>query len=260
MNALSFVAGALLLVLLVAIFYLRAAGLHTKKMNEEQARLNKKTGTHSPPDSPLASVSITTRMTGFVKGSNLVAFLFGIVGIGLLWWLYQSNLTVTGASDWVWKRLVFSIVLAAVVTGFLAWFFPEQEWAMWTAPVVLVVLIVVHLVAGQSSTIPPHRPAHSGRSALLKKSPANKPHSKWERLWIPAGGTSEFIPLPYGMHNVVVRGAKYQLYTTYEDGRECHSFGEATCPDGGVTGNYIVNEAEKDIVYNDTFFYAFVSK
>lgn len=193
-----------------------------------------------------------------LSSKGLFYFLLSIAAIGLLQWLYQSNPTILSLSDWVWDHLVFSIVVAAVLTGLAKCFLPEQEWAIWVASVILVALLVVHLVAGQSSTIPPHRPVHSGRSALLKKPPANQPHSRWKRVWVPAGSRSAFIPLPYGMHNIVVQGEKYQLYTRYEDGYECHSFGDATCPDGEVTGNYIVNEAGEDSAPNDAFLYAFV--
>ncbi len=149
MDTLFFVTGALLLVLLLTIFYLRVAGLHTRKMNEEQARLNKKTGAHSPTNNPPTSVSIATRMTGFIKGSNLVVFLFGIAGVGFLWWLYQSDLTITVVAAWVWNHLLFSLVLVGIVARLLSRSF-RTVWASWMPPVVLACLLMAHWVNSSS--------------------------------------------------------------------------------------------------------------
>lgn len=244
-STLFFVAGALLLASLLIIFYLRAAGLHTKKMNEEQARLNKKTGAHSSTEDSPSRVSIATRVTGFIKGSNLVVFLLSVAGIGFLWWLYQSNLTITVVAEWVWSRLLFSIVLSGIATGLLSRSF-RTGWASWIPVAILAGLLAVHWKNL------PDSPATMPASIPL----ASSPRASWSKLVIPAGKKSEDISLPDGMHRIVVAGEKYQLYTVYADGHECHSFGSKTCPGGVVTKYYVVNEMSR----TDTVLYAFAPK
>ncbi|MHB8860112.1 MAG: hypothetical protein ACYC48_00005, partial [Minisyncoccota bacterium] len=41
-----------------------------------------------------------------ISGSK--GILWGVAAIVLLWWLYQSNLTITVVAAWVWNHLLFS--------------------------------------------------------------------------------------------------------------------------------------------------------
>lgn len=85
---------------------------------------------------------------------------------------------------------------------------------------------------------------------------ASAPVTEWPKLTIPAGGRSERIQLPLGMHHITVIGNNYLLYSVYQDGHECWSFGQETCPDGAVTEYFVTNEvSEMNIVS-----YAFAPK
>jgi hypothetical protein len=70
--------------------------------------------------------------------------------------------------------------------------------------------------------------------------------SSWPQVVIPANGRSGYILLPIEMHHIVVKGtgSAFRLHSVYADGKDC-AFGNS-CPDGNVTGNYIVDESGAD--------------
>ncbi len=165
--------------------------------------------------------------------------------LALLWWLYQSDLTVTKLSEWVWGRLLFSLVVTGLMAVLLSCF-DRTKWMWWIPAVILAGLLTVHW-----RNLPHNHAAMPTATPLASSSRAS-----WSKVVIPAGEKSEDIPLPAGMRHIVVAGGKYQLYTVYADGHECHSFGSKTCPGGVVTKYYVVNEMQE----MDTVLYAFVPK
>lgn len=135
---------------------------------------------------------------------------------------------------------------------------PEsKKWVVRTFAAIAIALTILYLsllVREGDQQTPVAKASHEQSEATLATASVTK--SKLLTLTIPAGSKSKRLPLPFDMHNIVVSGIKYRLYTVYQDGHECSSFGKETCPDGSIEYYYIKNEMPRE----DSISYTFVPK
>ncbi len=224
MNALLSIAGtmsfALVILAILVVIYLRTAGTHTRRMMEEQARLSKKMGMadDSTGSSP-AGLSIPARAAGLIKRLNLIALLIGVVLVGFLWWLYQSDLTVTKLSELVWGRPLFYLVLTAVITGLVSWLLPKTWW-------VPAAVLAFFLAAHPASLLVAHWTTKSSSRASRS-------------IVMPPLGYSNHVVPPVG-YAVHYKGHGYAIHVVYADGHEC-VVGTGTCTDGDIVYTYLQN-------------------
>lgn len=164
---------------------------------------------------------------------------------------HPTDVGMWSSSHWFWLLILWGIIAALIALNACGAVAKTLQWVL--AGVVVAVLVVFPLWELATS---PSAPAHAtSRPAEIPL--VSWPRSSWPKLVIPKGEKVD-ISLPPGMHHVTVLGNDYRLYSRYQDGHECSSFGEETCPDGAVVDYSVENESERE--EPNTVFYAFVRK
>ena len=132
---------------------------------------------------------------------------------------------------WLWALLgcIGMFVLGSV--------FPRFKILQGLSLLAFVLLFVVFPILGWI-TGPSTPSTHATRTEVPL---ASSPQSSWPKLVIPAGGKSELIAVPPGMH-IVMNGNNFRVHNVYTDGKDC-AFGES-CIAGPLVGNYAKNEAQ----------------
>jgi hypothetical protein len=228
------------LLAIFAISYLRAIGPHSKTMAKAQAQLDKKTGANSGVPQDVAKEK-KEKIDKFkwIK-SNITTVLVVIVGAVLVYWGFQNthvrpaDVGSWGFDKWLPLLILWGIIAALIVLN-------AESGTAKTLQLVLAGVMVALLVVfplWHWIEKPSAGTSHATRSEVPL---ASSPQSTWPKLVIPAGGRSELIPVPQGMHVTMVGGNKFRLHTVYQDGSEC-AFGDS-CPISPQKGVYAKNEA-----------------
>ena len=173
-------------------------------------------------------------------------YLLAFVGIGLLMWMYYTDISLVDIIKWAAKHWPFVVI--AGVSGYVAILFAanrtvsgDVDWPKLASPLKSlgiyagVTLLVLTSPVGEWVA-----KVGGGEGPVVAKS-----------FTMPPGGKSELIPTTHGLR-VVMDGDKFRLHTVYRDGRDCAYREKDSCPDGPILGVYAVNE---DAVHPNTVSY-----
>ncbi|MDO8566906.1 MAG: hypothetical protein Q7R58_02000 [bacterium] len=185
---------------------------------------------------------------------NALVALGVVVILLLIWrlWLTQGqSLESPSAGEvWGWTKTYWHWVALALAIPFVGLFWwSEKPWAkglQWSLVAVAAVLFIVCPIIVQFDD--DEDPRGATRSAEIPL--ASSPQSEWPKLVIPAGGRSERVTSPPGMH-LVMSGNNFLLHAVYPDGHEC-SFGQS-CPNASEIINYATNEAKETNIVSYAF-------
>ncbi|MFA6278473.1 MAG: hypothetical protein WCS97_00050 [Candidatus Paceibacterota bacterium] len=223
-------------------------GPHSKKMAEEQARLDKKTGKK-------AEATITTPKEKKVD-RKLMSVLLTVIGvIILIFGLYASKLenpSLAGVASWGPSRWLWILILggiAAALIGINAKELGKAAGVLQTIVVVTVVMLIIGFpIINWFAT-----PSSSGNSGSAAKQPsvplASAPLSEWKPITLPPRGQVD-LSIPEGKR-AMVSGSKLRTHAVYQDGHECvrASEGEGSdtvCPDTPpAIRAYVTNESDE---------------
>lgn len=226
-------------------------------MAEEQARLDKKNGVvaqleqNGEQKKKKEKWYIKYLWTILLATALIVVLFFGVFG-ALLTNPSFADIGTLVRGHWFWFIVSWGIL--AVIIAINA----KGKTASTLQTILCGVVVFALLIAWKNpgSNDQPEIPAQAGVSVQTSITLASMPVAEWPKLIIPAGGISRRIPLPLGMHHITVIGNVYRLHSVYQDGHECSSFGQETCPEGAVMEYFVTNEADKEEIIS----YAFVPK
>ncbi len=173
---------------------------------------------------------------------------------GGLWWFFGTSSTLAPSgvksSDWsspslatvrdgIWSSWFWILIVCGIFLGaFSIWggkHKSAQQTAVWGVAAML--FIVIPLLAWIVSP----SVENSSRVTRSEIPLASSPQSEWPKLVIPAGGRSDMVPRPSGMH-IVMAGTRFLHHAVYQNGEECSR--GPSCPEGSV-GSYARNHAKE---------------
>jgi len=241
----------------------------SKRIEKEQARLNKKTGTINKDTSPASSPNKKEKeksedwLNWFKK--NLWTTLFIIVGIVIFLYGIISSWKIPDLASvgrWSWSHWFWILIFCGIAYALIR--VNDAKSSKTTATETLKTLLIGAMlilfigfpIIGWFIGIGNHpKPRVATVSRQTNSIPlASAPVAEWPKLVIPPKGSLELPRSPSKMH-IIVHGRNANLHTVYTNGHECviPVESDGSNPDGPVAKEYVTNEMSEENVISYAF-------